>query len=307
MLSIPGNFQLPPGSKLTISRPGQSNSARTYKMILDAGQVMTVEARSSDLGIPQIPTASSVVASPSTHRSTASTCSPRPLSPTKPSTKRVAVVPPGSPSTPRHAKKKAVFPSPTKFSQPIVLSEMSDLEDGGKDDSENEYWKSFGEIDENLIPVAQHLVYQYRGFARLAHPDELSWDGSRGNSSIYVITRGRRVGLFADWSVVEDLTSNVPDSFYKKCASVDEAMNLYTSSYNGVPGYKKIEVLNAKQPLENPVVDDWKKPLKGLDVDILVEDGEFRLFTVVATKNKTSIRECYGPTPSQVISPKGGN
>ncbi|KAK7435751.1 hypothetical protein VKT23_019448 [Stygiomarasmius scandens] len=335
MSSVPGNFQLPPGSKLIISRPGPSSYASSlgypaYKVILDAGQVLTVEALSPDLGIPQIPTVNSIAASPSTHPPTSSPCSPRPVSPAKPSTKRLAVVPPGSPNTPRHSKKKAILPSLTKSSVPVVLSDMSDIDDSeddkkkvifpslpkpsqpavvsntsdADDSSENEYWKHVDDIDGSLIPVSEHPVYRYRGFARLAHPDELSWDGSRGNTDIYVITRGRRVGLFADWSVVQDLTSGVPDPFYKKCTSVDDAINLYTGSYNGIPGYKKIEVLNAKRPLENPIVDDWRKPLKGLDVDILVEDGEYWLISVVPVKDEAPITNFSGLTPSQVLSPQ---
>ncbi|THU82453.1 hypothetical protein K435DRAFT_872276 [Dendrothele bispora CBS 962.96] len=75
-------------------------------------------------------------------------------------------------------------------------------------------------------------AYMYTGFAQLAHPDELPWDDRRGTKDIYVVTCGRRVGIFADWVLVQDLAKGVPDAYFRKCDNLDEAVARYTAAYS---------------------------------------------------------------------------
>ncbi|THU77424.1 hypothetical protein K435DRAFT_877860, partial [Dendrothele bispora CBS 962.96] len=173
---------------------------------------------------------------------------------------------------------------------PIVLSDSDDSDSeavGKKEDQEDhELWKHFGNIDEDLMVIndpGEFLppAYIYTGFARLAHPDELPWDGRRGTKDIYVVTRGRRVGIFADWVLVEDLAKGVRDAYFRKCDSVDEAVALYTAAYNQLPGHKKLEVVPVGPSVDNPIVDDRSSLIRGQDVDIVVREVPTLTFHVV--------------------------
>ncbi|THU88234.1 hypothetical protein K435DRAFT_866472 [Dendrothele bispora CBS 962.96] len=138
------------------------------------------------------------------------------------------------------------------------------------------------------------LVFLYRGFSRPAHPDELLWDGTRGAAGIYVVTRGRRVGIFQDWAVVKDLTYGVSGAEYKRFELLDDAIQFYTAAYDNLEGYVKLAVVASEKFLERPIVDDQDKEIRGHDVDIRVAvDGAIRMFSV----SPTSDRKRKLPTP----------
>ncbi|THU89825.1 hypothetical protein K435DRAFT_802455 [Dendrothele bispora CBS 962.96] len=146
-------------------------------------------------------------------------------------------------------------------------------------------------------------AYIYTGFAQLAHPDELPWDGRRGTKDIYVVTHGRRVGIFADWVLVEDLAKGVRDAYFRKCDSVDEAVALYTAVYNQLPGHKKLEVVPVGPSIDNPIVNDRSSLIRGQDVDIVVREVPTLTFHVIPAKTESPIHLTSTPLVSQVLSP----
>ncbi|KAK7461782.1 hypothetical protein VKT23_008214 [Stygiomarasmius scandens] len=284
-------FRLPVGSKLIVTCPDSSGNStqRQYHVSLPAGEFLNVIAVASAM----------VSVPPSTPSASRTVQAVSPLSPT-PSV--VNAVPASVPKTPKvHGGK-------------VPCYNASDFETESES-SEDSYGRSYFtdvEIDEEILgsgdPNDQDTpVFKYKAFARLAHPDELSWDDSRGGTDIYVVTRGRRIGIFADWSLVHELTYSVPNAVQQHCRSIDEALDVYQAAYDNIAGHVPLAVVPAKVTISNPIIDDNLKSIRGHDLDIRVvgDPAHIHVFPI-SCKNSGKVfvkTPQIGRTASQVLSP----
>ncbi|THU91555.1 hypothetical protein K435DRAFT_863285 [Dendrothele bispora CBS 962.96] len=127
------------------------------------------------------------------------------------------------------------------------------------------------EIPNSTVPP----VYRYRAFAREAHPDKLIWETDRGEGNIWVITVGRRVGLFWDIQIVSDLTMGVPNATFHKFYHLDEAVDWYRAAYNHLPGHQPLKIIMPTKFPINMLVNDHDVDIRDFDVDITVTVGGY--------------------------------
>ncbi|KAK7436259.1 hypothetical protein VKT23_019223 [Stygiomarasmius scandens] len=293
-------FRLPVGSKLIVTCPDSSGNStqRQYHISLPAGEFLNVIAAASAPSRAGHTTEAMASVSPSTPSALRTVQAVSPLSPT-PSADAVSA---GVPKTPKvHGGK-------------VPCYDASDFETESES-SEDSYGRSYFtdvEIDEEILgngdPNDQGcLVFKYKAFAHLAHPDELSWDDRRGCTDIYVVTRGRRVGIFADWSLVHELTNSVPNAVHQHCRSIDKALNVYQAAYDNVAGHIPLAVVPAKVTISNPIIDDNLKSIRGHDLDIRVfgDPVHIRVFPISRkSSGKVFVKTPQiGRTASQVLSP----
>ncbi|THU99429.1 hypothetical protein K435DRAFT_855713 [Dendrothele bispora CBS 962.96] len=113
------------------------------------------------------------------------------------------------------------------------------------------------------------------GRAWEAHPDKLIWETDRGEGKIWVITVGRRVGLFWDIQIVSDLTMGVPNATFHKFYHLDEAVDWYRAAYNHLPGHQPLKIIMPTKFLINMLVNDHDVDIRDFDVDIMVTVGGY--------------------------------
>ncbi|KAL0572579.1 hypothetical protein V5O48_009383 [Marasmius crinis-equi] len=80
----------------------------------------------------------------------------------------------------------------------------------------------------DLADLAQYYLEHYGG--SVPAPDELR-RSTNISSKHYTVTRGRRVGVFGDWSVVSPMVTGVSGAVYQKWGTFEEAVEMYTSAY----------------------------------------------------------------------------
>ncbi|THU85062.1 hypothetical protein K435DRAFT_869666 [Dendrothele bispora CBS 962.96] len=129
-------------------------------------------------------------------------------------------------------------------------------------------------MDEETATVA-HLDYLNYIFGWEAHPDKLIWETDRGEGNIWVITVGRRVGLFWDIQIVSDLTMGVPNATFHKFYHLDEAVDWYRAAYNHLPGHQPLKIIMPTKFPINMLVNDHDVDIRDFDVDITVTVGGY--------------------------------
>ncbi|KAK7444578.1 hypothetical protein VKT23_015256 [Stygiomarasmius scandens] len=333
-------FKIPPGSRVTISYPDADGnfSGKEYKVTLPPGQFLNVLAappsrhtrppgnvQQNNIGslasapsAPRTPRAPRTIpavkfpASPLTQGSSTTSAGHSAFSAT--------TVPCSSPATSMPVSRPcATVPvlrppaSPTKvLAQGITGSPcyyVSDLDSDS--DGSDDYGSYFLDVDipESILGKSDPdtPVWKYRVFAHLAHPDELLWDDSCGGTNIYVITRGRCIGILADWKLVQELTQGVSNACQRSCRNIDQAIALYTAAYDNVAGHVPLAVVATKnlEGLISPVIDDRKKSVRGYDIDLQVYGDPLNYHaSPISQKN---VRQLVSPKSkklaSQALSP----
>ncbi|KAL0567120.1 hypothetical protein V5O48_014878 [Marasmius crinis-equi] len=79
-----------------------------------------------------------------------------------------------------------------------------------------------------LEELESYYLQRYGGV--VPRPDELRRSTNR-TSKHFVVCKGRRVGVFGDWSTVSAMVTGVSGANYKKWGTFEEAVEAYTAAY----------------------------------------------------------------------------